>query len=61
MSEQPTKEEPVKPHPYACQIKDCRGRIGQEIVNLGPRRGQIRVCLYHYVLLQSEVYAKVTR
>lgn len=42
----------IQPHPYACQIDGCKGRIGQAIVDLGEK-GALRVCLYHDVLLKA--------
>ena len=49
-----TPENPAVPHPYACQIEGCKGRIGQEIFDLGTH-GKIRVCLYHHVILMAHV------
>jgi len=46
--------EQIVPHPYACQIEGCTGRIGQQVIALGER-GQIRVCLYHHALLLCSV------
>ena len=37
--------EVLTPHPYACQVEGCTRRIGQQLLDLGPR-GTIRVCLY---------------
>ncbi len=42
----------LEPHPYHCQVEGCIGRLGQAILDLGER-GQLRVCLYHYVLVHS--------